>query len=67
MTKLIIQIPCLNEEAMLAETLADLPCALPGIDVIETLVIDDGSSDRTVEIAERAGVTHIIKSCVKSE
>ena len=50
-TKLIIQIPCLNEAATLPATLADLPASVPGIDVIETLVIDDGSRDGTSDVA----------------
>jgi glycosyltransferase involved in cell wall biosynthesis len=58
--KLIIQIPCFNEEDTLPGTIADLPKTLPGIDVIELLVIDDGSSDRTVEVAERCGVHHVV-------
>ncbi len=58
--KLIIQIPCYNEEATLPLTVADLPRALPGIDVIEYLVIDDGSTDKTVEVAEFLGIHHII-------
>ncbi|MBF0105399.1 MAG: glycosyltransferase family 2 protein [Deltaproteobacteria bacterium] len=58
--KLIIQIPCLNEEQTLPAVLQDLPKKIDGIDVIETMVIDDGSSDRTVETAKRLGVTHII-------
>ena len=58
--KLIIQIPCYNEEHTLAETVADLPRTLPGIDAIEFLVIDDGSSDRTIAVAEAAGVDHIL-------
>ncbi|HWN72365.1 MAG TPA: glycosyltransferase family 2 protein [Solirubrobacterales bacterium] len=59
--KLIIQIPCLNEEATLPQTLADLPGDLPDIDEIEFLVIDDGSSDRTVEVARECGVQHIVR------
>src|SRR3712207_9534828 len=51
--KLIIQIPCLNEEETLPITLADLPRELPGFDVVEWLVIDDGSTDRTVRPEER--------------
>lgn len=61
MTKLIIQIPCYNEEATLGATLADLPRQLPGIDQIEWLIIDDGSRDRTVEVAEACGVDHIVR------
>ncbi|RMD97527.1 MAG: glycosyltransferase family 2 protein [Calditrichaeota bacterium] len=58
--KLIIQIPCLNEEKTLPITLADLPTSIPGVDVIETLVIDDGSEDNTVEVAKKHGVDHIV-------
>ena len=58
--KLIIQIPCFNEEPTLPETVADLPRQLPGIDVIELLIIDDGSTDHTVEVARRCGVHHIV-------
>jgi glycosyltransferase involved in cell wall biosynthesis len=59
--KLIIQIPCFNEEQQLPATLAELPRNLPGIDEIEWLVIDDGSSDRTVEVARENGVDHIVR------
>ncbi len=59
--KLIIQIPCFNEAESLPETVAALPRALPGIDVIEFLVIDDGSSDGTGEVARRLGVHHIVR------
>ncbi|MFQ5646395.1 MAG: glycosyltransferase family 2 protein [bacterium] len=58
--KLIIQIPCLNEEENLPRTLADLPEKIEGIDRIELLVIDDGSTDRTVELAKKSGVHHIV-------
>ncbi len=58
--KLFIQIPCLNEEATLPQTLADLPSHIAGIDEIEVLVVDDGSTDRTVEIARENGVRHIV-------
>jgi glycosyltransferase involved in cell wall biosynthesis len=59
--KLIIQIPCYNEEDNLADTLADLPRTLPGVESIEWLVIDDGSTDRTAEVARRNGVDHVVK------
>ncbi|MFN8562307.1 MAG: glycosyltransferase family 2 protein [Anaerolineae bacterium] len=59
--KLVIQIPCLNEEASLAQTIADLPRHIDGIDEIELLVIDDGSTDRTVEVAHAAGAHHVIR------
>ena len=58
--KLIIQIPCLNEEQTLPETLKDLPKSLKGIDKIEILIIDDGSTDRTKEVAKENGVHHIL-------
>src|SRR5947208_11750533 len=59
--KLIIQIPCFNEEDQLPATLADLPRQLPGVDEVEWLVIDDGSTDRTVEVARAGGVDHIVR------
>jgi len=58
--KLIIQIPCYNEEKTLPLTLRDLPRHIPGIDEIETLVIDDGSADDTVRIAREHGVNYIV-------
>ncbi|MBE9076453.1 glycosyltransferase family 2 protein [Romeria aff. gracilis LEGE 07310] len=60
MTKLIIQIPCYNEEATLGVTLSELPRQLPGIDQVEWLIIDDGSLDRTVQVAQEWGVDHIV-------
>ena len=58
--KLFIQIPCLNEEDTLPQTLADLPREIPGIHSIEYLVIDDGSTDRTVEVAKQCGAHHVL-------
>jgi len=60
-TKLVIQIPCLNEAATLPATLRDLPREIPGIDIIETLVIDDGSEDGTAEVARAHGVDHVVR------
>lgn len=59
--KLVIQIPCFNEAETLPLTLADLPREVPGVDVVEWLVIDDGSSDRTVEVALECGVDHVVR------
>lgn len=59
--KLIIQIPCHNEEETLPITLADLPKSIHGVSKIETLIIDDGSTDRTVEVAQKQGVDHIVR------
>jgi glycosyltransferase involved in cell wall biosynthesis len=59
--KLIIQIPCFNEEEQLPGTLADLPRELPGVETIEWLVVDDGSTDRTVDVAREHGVDHIVR------
>lgn len=58
--KLIIQIPCYNEAQTLPETLAGLPTSIPGIDCLETLVIDDGSRDDTVAVAKSLGVDHVV-------
>lgn len=58
--RLIVQIPCYNEELTLPATLADIPRQIKGISSVEILVIDDGSSDRTVEVARAAGVEHIL-------
>jgi glycosyltransferase involved in cell wall biosynthesis len=60
MTKLIIQIPCYNEEATLGITLAALPRELAGVDSVEWLVVNDGSADGTLDVARRAGVDHIV-------
>jgi glycosyltransferase involved in cell wall biosynthesis len=59
--KLIIQIPCFNEQDQLPTTLAHLPRTVPGFDVVEWLVIDDGSTDATIETARRHGVDHLVR------
>ncbi len=59
--KLIIQIPCYKEEQTLPSTLADLPRRIDGFDTVEWLVVDDGSDDRTVEVAREHGVDHIVR------
>ncbi|MEO1028305.1 MAG: glycosyltransferase family 2 protein [Pseudomonadota bacterium] len=59
--KLIIQIPCLNEAETLPQVLLNLPKSIPGITTIETLVIDDGSSDNTSQVAKAWGVNHIVR------
>ncbi|WP_125774496.1 glycosyltransferase family 2 protein [Antribacter gilvus] len=58
--KLFVQIPCLNEEETLPLVLASIPREIPGIDEVEILVIDDGSTDKTVEVARRLGVKHFV-------
>jgi glycosyltransferase involved in cell wall biosynthesis len=59
--KLIIQIPCFNEEGQLPLTLSRLPRQIEGFDVVEWLIIDDGSTDRTVEVARDRGVNHVVR------
>lgn len=59
--KLIIQIPCYNEAATLGITLAELPREVPGFDKVEWLIIDDGSSDNTVDVALQHGVDHVVR------
>lgn len=59
--KLVIQIPCLNEEKTLGITLSELPSKVDGFDEVEWLVVDDGSSDRTVDVAREYGVDHIVR------
>ncbi len=58
--KLIIQIPCFNEEKTIKETLADIPRKIAGIDQVEVMIVDDGSADRTVAVARECGVDHIV-------
>lgn len=59
--KLVIQIPCYNEEDTLAEVLASLPRELPGFDAVEWLVVDDGSDDETSRVAREGGVDHLLR------
>ncbi len=59
--KLIIQIPCFNEAGQIADTLAAIPKIVAGADIVETLVIDDGSDDGTAEIAAAAGADHVVR------
>jgi glycosyltransferase involved in cell wall biosynthesis len=59
--KLVIQVPCLNEEETLPKVLEELPRKVPGFDRVEWLVIDDGSTDRTAEVAQASGVDHLVR------
>ena len=59
--KLIIQIPCFNEERQLPATLASLPRQVEGFDAVEWLIVDDGSTDRTIQVAREHGVDHIVR------
>jgi glycosyltransferase involved in cell wall biosynthesis len=60
--KLIVQVPCYNEEATLPDVINTIPKNVPGIETVETMIIDDGSKDATIRIAKRLGVTHIIRN-----
>ncbi|MGE0704000.1 MAG: glycosyltransferase family 2 protein [Vicinamibacterales bacterium] len=60
MPKLIVQIPCLNEAETLPAAIADIPRSIPGVDEVEILVIDDGSTDDTVRVARECGADHIV-------
>jgi len=59
--KVVVQIPCLNEEATLPLVLSTIPKHIEGVDEIDIVIIDDGSTDRTIEVAREHGVTHIVK------
>ena len=59
--KLIVQIPCLNEEATLPATIRDIPRNIPGIDRVEILIVDDGCTDRTVAVALENGADHVVR------
>jgi len=60
--KLIVQIPCYNEEETLPQTVRDIPRQIEGVEQVEVLIIDDGSKDQTIEAAKKAGVDHIVKN-----
>jgi glycosyltransferase involved in cell wall biosynthesis len=60
--KLIVQIPCFNEEKTLPQTVRDIPRKIEGVEQVEIMIIDDGSTDRTVDVAKEIGVDHIVKN-----
>jgi glycosyltransferase involved in cell wall biosynthesis len=59
--RLIVHIPCLDEEATVADVIRDIPRRIPGVDEVRVLVVDDGSRDRTAEVARRAGADHVLR------
>lgn len=59
--KVVVQIPCLNEEQTLADVLKSIPKKIPGVDSIEILIIDDGSTDKTIAVAKKHGVKHFVR------
>jgi glycosyltransferase involved in cell wall biosynthesis len=59
--KVFIQVPCLNEQETLPAVLQSIPTQIDGVDEIEILIIDDGSSDRTIDVAREFGVTHFVQ------
>lgn len=59
--KVFIQIPCLNEEETLPLVFETMPKTLPGVDEVEWLIIDDGSTDKTIEVAKKLGVRHFVR------
>jgi glycosyltransferase involved in cell wall biosynthesis len=58
--KVIVQIPCFNEEKTLPMTIRDIPRIIEGVDSVEILIVDDGSTDKTVDVAKKLGVNHIV-------
>ncbi len=64
MTKVIVQIPCHNEVRTIARTVSDIPRRIPGVDTVEVLIIDDGSTDDTSGAAWEAGADHVIRHTV---
>ena len=59
--KVIVQIPCFNEESTLPRVIAEIPRQIQGVDRVEVLVVDDGSTDRTAEVARRCGADHVVR------
>lgn len=60
--KLIVQVPCYNEEATLPLVINSIPQFIKGVDEVETMIIDDGSKDKTIKVAKKLGVNHIIRN-----